>query len=142
MGGRAQLRTSSFFPWRFPFRLAAGDLRNPPSGVHGIRDLGAVGTGNNVGQPSRGQGRTQTRDKRPLCHHAQSIYTGILGMLLGAALVLGEVWLLLAFVVLSLIFMSRIRREERLMLTTFGEQYMDYMHRVPQVIPGLKPLGK
>jgi len=64
------------------------------------------------------------------------IYTGLLGMLLGSALLggLGQ-WIVLvaaALVVTEL----KIRSEERLLLATFPDAYLAYRERVPRLIPG------
>jgi protein-S-isoprenylcysteine O-methyltransferase Ste14 len=64
------------------------------------------------------------------------IYTGLLGMLLGSALLggLGQ-WIVLiaaGLVVAGL----KIRSEERLLLATFPEAYVAYRERVPGLIPG------
>src|SRR6202011_2316895 len=50
------------------------------------------------------------------------IYTGILGMVLGTALVVGFGGVVVALVVTTINFLVRIPREEKLMLETFGEQ--------------------
>jgi len=66
------------------------------------------------------------------------IYTGLLGMLLGTALLVGlGHWLVIvpmAFVFAEL----RIHTEERLMLATFPEEYPAYRRRVPQLVPWLR----
>jgi protein-S-isoprenylcysteine O-methyltransferase Ste14 len=62
------------------------------------------------------------------------IYTGILGMLFGSALVVGFGGVVLALLVLGGVFLMRIRREEQLMLQTFGEQYVRYQRRVPRLV--------
>jgi protein-S-isoprenylcysteine O-methyltransferase Ste14 len=64
------------------------------------------------------------------------IYTGLLGMLLGSALLggLGQ-WIVLVaagLVVAEL----KIRSEERLLLETFPDAYAAYRERVPRLIPG------
>ena len=64
------------------------------------------------------------------------IYTGLLGMLLGSALLggLGQ-WIVLVaagLVVAEL----KIRSEERLLLATFPDAYVAYRERVPRLIPG------
>lgn len=64
------------------------------------------------------------------------IYTGLIGMLLGSALLggLGQ-WIVLVaagLVVAEL----KIRSEERLLLATFPDAYGAYRDRVPRLIPG------
>lgn len=66
------------------------------------------------------------------------IYSGLFGMILGSALSLGNGLIFLGFVIALLIFMNRIRIEENLMISTFGDQYIQYKKRVPQLIPGFK----
>lgn len=70
------------------------------------------------------------------------IYSGILGMILGSALSLGQGLAFLGLIAAWVFFMNRIRNEEKLMVMTFGEQYTQYKDRVPQLIPGLKPRTK
>lgn len=65
------------------------------------------------------------------------IYSGILGMILGSALSLGQGLVVLGFIATLIFFMNRIRNEEKLMVMTFGEQYIQYKKRVPQLIPGI-----
>jgi protein-S-isoprenylcysteine O-methyltransferase Ste14 len=78
------------------------------------------------------------RTEGPYSVTRHPIYTGLLGMLLGTALLVGlGRWLVifpLAFVFAEL----RIRTEEQLMLATFPEAYPSYRRRVPQLIPGLR----
>jgi protein-S-isoprenylcysteine O-methyltransferase Ste14 len=69
------------------------------------------------------------------------IYTGILGMILGSTLSLGQSLFFLGFIVTFLFFKNRIRNEEQLMVMTFGEEYIEYKKRVPQLIPGFKSKG-
>lgn len=64
------------------------------------------------------------------------IYTGILGMLVGTTLMFGAEGLLFLILVLVYI-LYKIRVEENLMIETFGEQYLDYKKRVPQLIPNI-----
>ncbi|HLZ32130.1 MAG TPA: isoprenylcysteine carboxylmethyltransferase family protein [Chloroflexota bacterium] len=65
------------------------------------------------------------------------IYTGILGMQLGSALIAGYGGVLVALLVSSAVFLVRIPREEKLMLKTFGEQYARYQREVPPLVPFL-----
>lgn len=66
------------------------------------------------------------------------IYTGILGMTFGSALSLGQGIILFGIIAELLFFMNRIRNEEKLLADAFGEQFLQYKSRVPQLIPGLK----
>ncbi len=66
------------------------------------------------------------------------IYTGVVGMLLGTALVGGSWdWALVA-VLGTVIVLFKVPAEERLMMETFGEGYRAYQRRVPALIPGLR----
>ena len=68
------------------------------------------------------------------------IYTGVLGMILGATLLSGiRQWIVL-FPVGLILFEVKIRMEEHLMLATFPDDYPQYRHQVPQLIPGLYAL--
>ena len=64
------------------------------------------------------------------------IYTGLLGMLLGSALLggLGQ-WIVLVPAGL-IVFGLKIRAEEQLLLATFPDDYAAYSKRVPRLIPG------
>jgi protein-S-isoprenylcysteine O-methyltransferase Ste14 len=63
------------------------------------------------------------------------IYTGILGMLVGSALVVGSGGVVLALLLFGGVFLIRIPREEQLMQQTFGERYVRYQRRVPRLVP-------
>jgi protein-S-isoprenylcysteine O-methyltransferase Ste14 len=77
----------------------------------------------------------QLRTDGPYRITRHPIYTGILGMLVGTTLVFVGAWpvLLIGLVV----FGRRIPKEEQLMAEQFGEQYLEYKNRVPQLVPGL-----
>jgi protein-S-isoprenylcysteine O-methyltransferase Ste14 len=68
------------------------------------------------------------------------IYTGLLGMLAGTALIQGlGRWV--AFFALGLLLVAvKIRAEERLLDRTLGGVYDQYRRRVPLLIPGLRAL--
>ena len=68
------------------------------------------------------------------------IYTGLLGMMLGATLLSGIGQWIVLFPVGLVLFEVKIRMEEHLMLATFPEEYPPYRRRVPQLIPGLYAL--
>jgi len=67
------------------------------------------------------------------------IYAGMLGMLVATCLAIGH-WIALAP---ALIFYAagtfiRVRSEETLLKSAFGERFEEYARRVPAVIPGLR----
>jgi protein-S-isoprenylcysteine O-methyltransferase Ste14 len=68
------------------------------------------------------------------------IYTGVLGMLLGATLLSGIGQWIVLFPVGLILFEVKIRREEHLMLATFPDDYPRYRRQVPQLVPGLYAL--
>jgi protein-S-isoprenylcysteine O-methyltransferase Ste14 len=68
------------------------------------------------------------------------IYTGVLGMILGATLLSGIGQWIVLFPVGLILFEVKIRMEEHLMLATFPDDYPRYRRHVPQLIPGLYAL--
>jgi protein-S-isoprenylcysteine O-methyltransferase Ste14 len=70
------------------------------------------------------------------------IYTGLLGMLAGTAAIEGLGRWVAFFVLGALLAGLKIRAEERLLDRTLGEAYDQYRHRVPQLVPGLRPLRR
>jgi protein-S-isoprenylcysteine O-methyltransferase Ste14 len=82
----------------------------------------------------------QLRTHGPYAVTRHPIYTGLLGMLLGATLLSGiGQWIVLVPVGLIL-FEVKIRMEEPLMLATFPDDYPRYRRQVPQLVPGLYAL--
>jgi protein-S-isoprenylcysteine O-methyltransferase Ste14 len=70
------------------------------------------------------------------------IYTGLLGMLLGTALLNG-LGVSLGFLLIGAAFLgARIPIEERLMSTAFPDEYARYRERVPLLVPGLHLLRR
>lgn len=63
------------------------------------------------------------------------IYTGMLGMGLGTALVGDRWWEGLLFVLFVVYVLVKSGAEERLMRETFGERYADYQRRTPRLFP-------
>jgi len=80
----------------------------------------------------------QLRTSGPYAVTRHPIYTGLLGMLIGTALINGlGVWLwylLVGVVVLKV----KATSEERLLEEAFGPTYHDYRRRVSQLVPGAK----
>jgi protein-S-isoprenylcysteine O-methyltransferase Ste14 len=82
----------------------------------------------------------QLRTHGPYAVTRHPIYTGVLGMLLGATLLSGiGQWIVLVPVGL-IVFEVKIRMEEPLMVATFPDDYPQYRRQVPQLIPGLYAL--
>jgi protein-S-isoprenylcysteine O-methyltransferase Ste14 len=65
------------------------------------------------------------------------IYTGMLAMLAGSALLAGLGHWLLALVLGVAIILVKLHLEERLLTEVFPGEYDDYRRRVPQLVPGL-----
>jgi protein-S-isoprenylcysteine O-methyltransferase Ste14 len=83
------------------------------------------------------KGDHQLRTRGPYAVTRHPIYTGVLGMLLGATLLSGIGQWIVLFPVGLILFEVKIRMEERLMVATFPEEYPRYRRRVPQLVPGL-----
>lgn len=83
------------------------------------------------------QGDHQLRSHGPYAVTRHPIYTGVLGMLLGATLLSGIGQWIVLFPVGLILFEVKIRLEEHLMLATFPEDYPRYRRQVPQLVPGL-----
>ena len=63
------------------------------------------------------------------------IYTGLLAMYLGSAVLLGQVGGLVGVLLLFGSFWIKLRNEEKIMLGQFPEQYAAYQQRVKRIIP-------
>lgn len=66
------------------------------------------------------------------------IYTGILSGVAGTAIALAEVNGIVAFAAFCIICIWKSRREESLMVQTFGDQYIQYRKEVPGLVPFFK----
>jgi protein-S-isoprenylcysteine O-methyltransferase Ste14 len=86
------------------------------------------------------QGDHQLRTHGPYAVTRHPIYTGLLGMLLGATLLSGIGQWIVLFPVGLILFEVKIRMEEHLMLATFPDEYPGYRRQVPQLVPGLYAL--
>jgi protein-S-isoprenylcysteine O-methyltransferase Ste14 len=65
------------------------------------------------------------------------IYTGILAGFLGLAIALSEVRGFVVFVLIFLMFWSKLSREEQWMRSQFGETYASYVRRTAALVPYL-----
>jgi protein-S-isoprenylcysteine O-methyltransferase Ste14 len=83
------------------------------------------------------QGDRQLRTHGPYAVTRHPIYTGVLGMLLGATLLSGIGQWIVLFPAGLVLFEVKIRMEEHLMLATFPDEYPRYRRQVPQLVPGL-----
>jgi protein-S-isoprenylcysteine O-methyltransferase Ste14 len=70
------------------------------------------------------------------------IYTGILGMLAGTALLSGLGYWAVVVAVVVVALEVKIHYEEQLMAASFPQDYPAYRRRVPQLIPGLGRLRR
>jgi protein-S-isoprenylcysteine O-methyltransferase Ste14 len=95
----------------------------------------SLGTMWSVAPRVKGDQRLRTHGPYAVTRHP--IYTGLLGMLLGATLLSGIGQWIVLFPVGLILFEVKIRLEERLMVATFPDEYARYRRRVPQLIPGL-----
>ena len=84
----------------------------------------------------------QLRTRGPYGITRHPIYTGILGMLAGTALLNGLGFWGVVVVVAVLAFEVKIHYEEQLMAASFPRDYPAYRRRVPQLIPGLARLRR
>jgi protein-S-isoprenylcysteine O-methyltransferase Ste14 len=83
------------------------------------------------------KGDRHLRTRGPYAMTRHPIYTGLLGMMLGATLLSGIGQWIVLFPVGLVLFEVKIRMEERLMVATFPDEYARYRRRVPQLVPGL-----
>jgi protein-S-isoprenylcysteine O-methyltransferase Ste14 len=66
------------------------------------------------------------------------IYTGMLGMMLATGLAVSQWWaILLASVPFVIGTVIRVRSEEKLLRSAFGQEFENYAQRVPAVMPGI-----
>jgi protein-S-isoprenylcysteine O-methyltransferase Ste14 len=86
----------------------------------------------------KGDRRLRTRGPYAVTRHP--IYTGLLGMTLGATLLNGIGQWIVLFPAGLVLFEVKIRMEEHLMVATFPDEYPRYRRRVPQLVPGLNLL--
>lgn len=63
------------------------------------------------------------------------IYTGIITGVAGTAIALGKVSGLAALAIVFAVYSWKIRREQRLLATEFGEEYAEYCRNVPALLP-------
>ena len=95
----------------------------------------SLGTSWSVAPKVQGDYRLRTHGPYAVTRHP--IYTGLLGMLLGATLLSGIGQWIVLFPVGLILFEVKIRMEERLMVATFPDDYPRYRRQVPQLVPGL-----
>jgi protein-S-isoprenylcysteine O-methyltransferase Ste14 len=100
----------------------------------------SLGTSWSLAPEVGGDRRLRTEGPYGVTRHP--IYTGLLGMLLGSALLGGLGQGILLVVAGLIVFSVKIHMEERLLLVTFPDAYPAYRERVPQLVPGLGMLHR
>lgn len=80
----------------------------------------------------------QLRTRGPYAITRHPIYTGLLGMVAGTALVAGGGAWIVPFPVALVLIEFKIRIEERFMTAEFPGEYPGYRRRVPRLVPGLR----
>ncbi|MCB1056871.1 MAG: isoprenylcysteine carboxylmethyltransferase family protein [Acidobacteria bacterium] len=85
----------------------------------------------------------QIKDDHELIEHGpyryvrHPIYTGLLLVFLGHAVLVGELRGLLAVAIILASFWRKLRQEERWLTEHFGEPYRDYVKRTRALVPGV-----
>jgi protein-S-isoprenylcysteine O-methyltransferase Ste14 len=100
----------------------------------------SLGTSWSIAPEVGGDRRLRTHGPYAVTRHP--IYTGLLGMILGTALLAGLGQAILAVVAGLIVFLVKIHAEERLLLVSFPEEYPAYRQQVPQLVPGLGMLHR
>lgn len=73
----------------------------------------------------------------PYARLRHPIYSGLLLAIIGTALFIGELRGLLAVLIVAVVHSLKAKREEALMLATFGDQYRDYRQQAGFLLPRL-----
>ena len=100
----------------------------------------SLGTSWSIAPEVGGDRRLRTEGPYAVTRHP--IYTGLLGMIIGTALLAGLGQAILAVVAGLIVFSVKVHQEEQFLLATFPESYPGYRQRVPQLIPGLGMLHR
>jgi len=95
----------------------------------------ALGTAWSIAPEAGGDRRLHTSGPYGVTRHP--IYTGLLGMIIGSALLTGSGQVIILVPVGLVLFLVKIHFEERLLTATFPDEYTRYRRRVPQLVPGL-----
>lgn len=65
------------------------------------------------------------------------IYTGLLLLFVGNALIVGDYRAIIAVIIVFVSLWFKLKKEEKVLIETFGEQYRDYRKRTSALIPFL-----
>jgi protein-S-isoprenylcysteine O-methyltransferase Ste14 len=95
----------------------------------------ALGSAWSVVPEAGGDRRLHTSGPYGVTRHP--IYTGLLGMIAGSALLTGSGQVIILVPVGVLLFAVKIHFEERLLASMFPDEYTLYRSRVPKLVPGL-----
>jgi protein-S-isoprenylcysteine O-methyltransferase Ste14 len=86
------------------------------------------------GRPAIRENHTITRTG-PYAIVRHPIYTGLLAGILGTAIATGALPAFVAFLVMIVLFLIKIRMEEQFLLEEFREKYEQYRHEVAALVP-------
>lgn len=93
-------------------------------------------------------GRPMLQERHELCTRGpyrlvrHPIYTGLLALAAGGTLAAGRGAGLVLVVAMVALVAWRVPVEERMMITTFGDRYLDYRRRVPALVPAAKRMTR
>ena len=76
-------------------------------------------------------------ERGPYRHVRHPIYTGLLMLFLGNAVMVGDWRGLIAVAIVFASFWGKLKREERWLGEQFGSRYADYLRRTRALVPGL-----
>ena len=90
--------------------------------------------GRNWGMPMSRKENPELVTTGPYTFIRHPIYTGTITAMLGSAITMSIIWLL-PLIVFGMYFIFSARREEKLMIEEFPEQYRAYMQRTKMLVP-------
>ena len=75
--------------------------------------------------------------KGPYTFVRHPIYTGLLLMFTGNAIIVGDYRGIIAVLIVFVSFWAKLKKEEKLLKEVFGNQYLEYMRKTKRLVPWL-----